>query len=91
MLCGCISFSAKACVTFPMKQCGDGAINFGQSFANGLRPRRPRPGDKWQMGDVFIRIQGVQHYLWRAVDRGGAASPVSKRRASARPVSQQSR
>src|ERR1700720_233733 len=31
---------------------------FGQSFANRLRRRRPRPGDKWYMDEVFIRIQG---------------------------------
>ena len=41
---------------------------FGQGFANRLRRRRPRPGDKWYLDEVFIRIQGVQHYLWRAVD-----------------------
>ena len=23
------------------------------------------------MDEVFIRIQGVQHYLWRAVDQDG--------------------
>jgi len=37
---------------------------FGQSFANRLRRRRPRPGDQWHLDEVFIRIQGVQHYLW---------------------------
>ena len=31
---------------------------FGQSFANRLRHRRPRPGDKWHLDEVFIRIQG---------------------------------
>jgi putative transposase len=40
---------------------------FCQSFAN--HRRRPRPGDKWHMDEVFIRIQGVQHYLRRAVDQ----------------------
>jgi putative transposase len=25
---------------------------FGQSFANGLRRRRPRPGDKWHLDGV---------------------------------------
>ena len=39
---------------------------FGESFANRLRRRRPRPGDKWYLDEVFIRINGVQHYLWRA-------------------------
>ena len=32
---------------------------FGQTFASRLRRRRPRPRDKWYMGEVFIRIQGV--------------------------------
>src|SRR5271156_1252390 len=41
---------------------------FGASFADRLRRRRPRPGDKWHMDEVFIRIQGVQHFLWRAVE-----------------------
>jgi putative transposase len=43
----------------------------GQSFANRLRRRRPQPGDKWYLDEVFIRIQGTQHYLWRAVDQHG--------------------
>jgi putative transposase len=42
---------------------------FGQSFANCLRRRRPRPGDKWHLDGVFIRIQGVQQYLWGVVDQ----------------------
>src|SRR5271166_19898 len=49
---------------------------FGQSFANRVRRRRPRPGDKWHMDEVFIRIQGVQHYLWRAVDQDGVVLDV---------------
>jgi putative transposase len=44
---------------------------FGQTFADRMRRRRPRPRDKWHMDEVFIRIQGVQHYLWRAVDQDG--------------------
>ena len=49
---------------------------FGQSFANRLRHRRPRPGDKWHLDEVFIRIQGVQHYLWRAVDQDGVVLDI---------------
>ena len=41
-------------------------MKFGATFADRLRRRRPRPGDKWHMDEVFIRIQGVLHYLWRA-------------------------
>jgi putative transposase len=44
---------------------------FGQTYANGLRRRRPRPGDKWYLDEVFIKIQGKSHYLWRAVDQDG--------------------
>ena len=36
---------------------------FGQSFANRLRHRRPRPGDKWHLDEVFIRIQGVLAFM----------------------------
>src|ERR1700722_6718319 len=49
---------------------------FGQIFANRLRCRLPRPGDKWHMDEVFIRIQGVQHYLWRAVDQDGVVLDI---------------
>jgi putative transposase len=44
---------------------------FGQSYANKLRHRRPRPGDKWHLDEVFLNIQGERHYLWRAVDQDG--------------------
>ncbi len=44
---------------------------FGQAYANALRRRRPRPGDKWHLDEVFVAINGVQHYLWRAVDQDG--------------------
>ena len=44
---------------------------FGQAYANQLRRRRPRPGDKWHLDEVFIRINDKIHYLWRAVDQHG--------------------
>jgi hypothetical protein len=27
---------------------------FGQAYANQLRRRRPRPGDKWHLDEVFL-------------------------------------
>ncbi len=42
---------------------------FGQAYANQLRRRRPRPGDKWHLDEVFLKINGKTHYLWRAVDQ----------------------
>src|SRR5215510_166802 len=44
---------------------------FGQHYANQLRRRRPRPGDKWHMDEVFLTIKGEWHFLWRAVDQEG--------------------
>src|SRR2546427_4030639 len=44
---------------------------FGQSYANQLQRRQPRPGDKWHLYDVFLTIRGQRHYLWRAVDQDG--------------------
>jgi putative transposase len=44
---------------------------FGQSYANEIRHRRPRPGDKWHLDEVFLTINRERHYLWRAVDQDG--------------------
>ncbi len=44
---------------------------FGQAYANRLRRRRPHPGDKWHLDEVFIRSNGATHSLWRAVDQDG--------------------
>jgi putative transposase len=49
---------------------------FGQTYANGLRHRRPQPGDKWYLDEVFITIHGKTHYLWRAVDQDGAVLDI---------------
>ena len=49
----------------------DWSLRFGRLFANALKRRRPRPGDKWFIDEVFLRIGGKQHYLWRAVDQDG--------------------
>jgi putative transposase len=44
---------------------------FGQQYANQLRRRRARTGDKWHLDEVFLNINGKLHYLWRAVDQDG--------------------
>jgi putative transposase len=44
---------------------------FGQAYAKQLRHRRPRPGDKWHLDEVFLTVRGERHYLWRAVDQDG--------------------
>ena len=47
------------------------ARKFGQVFANQIRRRLPRAGDKWHMDEVVITISGVRRWLWRAVDQTG--------------------
>jgi putative transposase len=42
---------------------------FGQEYANQLKRRRPRLGDKWHLDEVFLTIHGERRYLWRAVDQ----------------------
>jgi len=46
-------------------------LKFGQTYANGLRRKSPRPGDRWHLDEVFIKINGRLHYLWRAMDQDG--------------------
>jgi putative transposase len=61
-------------------------IKFSSSFAGKLRRRRPRPGDKWHLDEVFLRIQGELHHLWRAVDQDGIVLDIlvqSRRNAAA--------
>jgi putative transposase len=47
------------------------AEKFGREFANQIRRRTRRPGDRWHLDEVVITIAGKRHYLWRAVDQDG--------------------
>ena len=47
------------------------SLRFGWTYAKTLKRRRPKPGDKWLLDEVFVRIRGRMHYLWRAVDQHG--------------------
>ncbi|MER7490331.1 IS6 family transposase [Streptomyces sp. NPDC126497] len=49
---------------------------FEQSYAGALRRRQPRPGDKWHLDEVFVRINGERKYLWRAVDADGTVLDI---------------
>jgi len=51
-------------------------LKFGADFAGRLRRRRPQPGDTWHLDEVFIRIRGGLHYLWRAVDQHGVVLDI---------------
>jgi putative transposase len=49
---------------------------FGPDDAARLRRRRPRPRDKWHFDEVFVKINGTTHYLWRAVDQHGTVLDI---------------
>ena len=54
-----------------MKTIRQWCLKFGQTYANALRRRQPKRGDKWHLDEVYVRINGKLHYLWRAVDQNG--------------------
>src|SRR6478609_11509645 len=52
------------------------ALKFGQEFASRIRRTLPRAGDKWHLDEVVLKIAGVKHWLWRAVDQTGIVLDV---------------
>jgi putative transposase len=44
---------------------------FGPEYARKLKHRQGRLGDVWHLDEVFVKIRGERHYLWRAVDQDG--------------------
>ena len=57
-------------------------LKFGQNYANDLRRRSPRPGDRWHLDEVFLKITGRIHYLWRAVDQDGDVLDILDKKAA---------
>src|SRR6266513_2314900 len=56
------------------------AHKFGQRFANQIRRRLPRVGDKWHFDEVALKIAAVTHSLWRAVDHNATVLDVLHQR-----------
>lgn len=49
---------------------------FGRAYASRLQQRRPRPSSTWHVDEVFVKVDGKQMYLWRAVDDEGEVLDV---------------
>jgi putative transposase len=49
---------------------------FGPTFARRLRRTHQGFGDTFYLDEVCVKIQGKQHYLWRAVDQDGEVVDV---------------
>jgi putative transposase len=46
-------------------------VKFGQRYCSEIRKNRGQLGDTCYLDEVFIKINGVLYYLWRAVDQDG--------------------
>jgi putative transposase len=49
---------------------------FGSKYAQRLRRKHLGYGDTFFIDEVFVKIQGQRHYLWRAVDQDGEVVDV---------------
>jgi putative transposase len=49
---------------------------FGAVFSRRLKRRHRGYGDTFYIDEVFVKINGKQHYLWRAVDQDGEVVDV---------------
>jgi len=49
---------------------------FGPEYTRRLRRRHRGFGDTYFLDEVFVKISGKQHYLWRAVDQDGEVVDV---------------
>ncbi len=51
-------------------------IKFGAIYTRRLKRKHKGFGDTFFIDEVFVRINGKQHYLWRAVDQDGEVVDV---------------
>jgi len=49
---------------------------FGPKYTTRLKRKYRGYGDTFFIDEVFIKIDGIQHYLWRAVDQDGEVVDV---------------
>jgi putative transposase len=51
-------------------------IKFGAIYADRLRRKHRGYGDMFYIDEVFVKMRGKEHYLWRAVDQDGEVVDV---------------
>jgi len=51
-------------------------VKFGAIYTRRLKRRHRGYGDTFYVDEVFVKINGKQHYLWRAVDQDGEVVDV---------------
>ena len=53
-----------------------GCIKFGAIYTRRLERKHRGYGDTFYIDEVFVKINGRRHYLWRAVDQDGEVVDV---------------
>jgi len=67
---------AERGITVSREAIGLWCIKFGALYARRLKRKHRGYGDTFYIDEVFIKINGKQHYLWRAVDQDGEVVDV---------------
>jgi putative transposase len=62
---------AERCITVSREAIRLWCIKFGAIYTRRLKRRHRGYGDTFYIDEVFVKISGKQHYLWRAVDQDG--------------------
>ena len=67
---------AERCITVSREAIRLWCIKFGTLYARRLKRKHRGFGDTLFIDEVFVKINGKQHYLWRAVDQDGEVVDV---------------
>ena len=67
---------AERCIVVTRESVRLWCNKFGPLYARRLRRKHWGFGDTFYIDEVFVKIDGKQHYLWRAVDQDGEVVDV---------------
>jgi putative transposase len=67
---------AERGITFSYETIRLWCIKFGALYSKRLKRKHRGYGDTFYIDEVFVKINGKQHYLWRAVDQDGEVVDV---------------
>ena len=67
---------AERGITLPREAIRLWCIKFGAIYTRRLKRKHRGFGDTFYIDEVFVKINGKQHYLWRAVDLDGEVVDV---------------
>ena len=67
---------AERCIIVTRESIRLWCIKFGAIYTRRLKRKHRGYGDTFYIDEVFVRINGKQHYLWRAVDQDGEVVDV---------------